>query len=433
MNQKLIRQIGRSQRLDILTTLKRRGPMTVKEMAAHFEMSYMGIKQHCLDLEKEGYLDTWRRPPTKTGRPEMLYRLTRRGLDLFPGAVLPLTLEVLEAVEKNYGPAAPTKILFTIFAQRTEAYRVRLQLPTLDERARTLTRLRDTDGYMAEFGVSEGYADNHASPPVAFPGVPCIVEHHSPIEALLRRWPILARLEKEMFERRAGLSRAARGTMRTGRVPLHVLSGVILSHAPLPLPPAPFPVRRHRPERPRRARAGVPTVGGRPRRCRFARALVRWLEDHDEVDAALRETAARAYIELTCQTDDPDRERAYLHIIEHVEPWLKPRQFALQQALAAHPHFAALPAHYDVFRRTVANRVRLYREENVARETEEARLSQQYAKLCGAQTVAFEGRGTHHARDGRRPARPRPRAAAGGVRGRGGTASGRPRGHGRHF
>ena len=28
-----------------------------------------------------------------------------------------------------------------------------------------------------------------------------IVEHYSPIEDLLRRFPILARLEKEMFER----------------------------------------------------------------------------------------------------------------------------------------------------------------------------------------------------------------------------------------
>ena len=203
MNQKLIRQIGRSQRLDILTTLKRRGPMTVKEMAAHFKMSYMGIKQHCLDLEKEGYLDTWRRPPTKTGRPEMLYRLTQRALNLFPGAVIPLTLEVLEAVEKNYGPAAPTKILFGIFAQRTEAYRVQLQLPSLDERARALVRLRDAEGYMAEFGGSGDARrpGNGQHPPDAAPGTLCIVEHHSPIEALLRRWPILARLEKEMFER----------------------------------------------------------------------------------------------------------------------------------------------------------------------------------------------------------------------------------------
>ena len=36
MNQKLIREIGRSQRLDILTALKRRGGMSVKELAAHF-------------------------------------------------------------------------------------------------------------------------------------------------------------------------------------------------------------------------------------------------------------------------------------------------------------------------------------------------------------------------------------------------------------
>ena len=121
-------------------------------------------------------------------------------------------------------------------------------------------------------------------------------------------------------------------------------------------------------------------------------ALECWLDDYDEVDAALRETSSLAYIALTCQTDDPARERAYLHIIEHVEPWLKPRQFALQQALAAHPAFAALPPHYDVFRRTVENRVRLFREENIPRETEEARLAQQYAKLCGAMTVRFDGR-----------------------------------------
>ncbi len=119
--------------------------------------------------------------------------------------------------------------------------------------------------------------------------------------------------------------------------------------------------------------------------------LVAWLDSYDEVCAALSEDATRAYIALTCQTDDPVRERAYLHIIENVEPWLKPRQFSLLQQLAAHSAFAALPAHYEVFRRGVRNQVRLYREANVPRETEEARLAQQYAKLCGAMTVQFDG------------------------------------------
>lgn len=196
MNQKLIREIGRSQRLDILTVLKRQGGMSVKELAAHFRMSYMGIKDHCLALEKDGYLDTWRRPKP-VGRPEMLYRLTTRARDLFPGANNPLIAEVLEAVQSAYGPAAPTKILFGIFAQRTEAYRTKIRFSGLVERAESLAGLRDAEGYMVELQGEE---------PATADGAPTlrIVEHHSPIEDLLRRYPILARLEREMFERVLG-------------------------------------------------------------------------------------------------------------------------------------------------------------------------------------------------------------------------------------
>ena len=120
-------------------------------------------------------------------------------------------------------------------------------------------------------------------------------------------------------------------------------------------------------------------------------ALVHWLDAYDEVGAAINEDGTRAYIAMTCQTDDAERERAYLHIIENVQPWLKPREFALLRQLAGMPAFAQLPPHFAVFRRSVENRVRLYREANVARETEEARLAQQYAKLCGATTVFFDG------------------------------------------
>lgn len=198
MNQKLIREIGRSQRLDILTALKRQGGMSVKELAAHFRMSYMGIKDHCIALEKEGYLDTWRRPKA-VGRPEMLYRLTDRARELFPGANNPLTAEVLEAVQSTYGPAAPTKILFGIFGQRTEAYRRKIRFPSVEERAECLAKLRDAEGYMSEVMRDESAQGTTEPTNGAWPLR--IVEHHSPIEDLLRRYPILARLEREMFER----------------------------------------------------------------------------------------------------------------------------------------------------------------------------------------------------------------------------------------
>ena len=68
-----------------------------------------------------------------------------------------------------------------------------------------------------------------------------------------------------------------------------------------------------------------------------------WLVHHSEVSAALAESSSLAYIEMTCQTDDESKEKAYMHIVEVVDPWLKPRQFALMQKLVQSPLFKQLP------------------------------------------------------------------------------------------
>ena len=119
--------------------------------------------------------------------------------------------------------------------------------------------------------------------------------------------------------------------------------------------------------------------------------LETWLANRSEVAAAVDESSALTYIAMTCQTDDEAREKAYMHIVEVVDPWLKPRNFALMQKLASSPFFSQLPDYYAVFRRSVEAQVKIYREENVARETEIARLAQQYQKLVGAMTVQFDG------------------------------------------
>lgn len=206
MNEKLSKEFGNGQRVDILTELKRHGGRSVKELSAHFRMSYMGVKGHCLDLHRDGYLTTWRRPKP-LGRPELVYRLTRRAHELFPGATHQLTGEILDAVQQTYGPAAPNKMLFVVFAQRLENYRA--QLPKLDlaERAEALARLRDAEGYMAEFHSPHALVNGKG--PELWDRLPGsdrmqIVEHHSPLEEVLRRYPIVARLERELFERTLG-------------------------------------------------------------------------------------------------------------------------------------------------------------------------------------------------------------------------------------
>ena len=130
----------------------------------------------------------------------------------------------------------------------------------------------------------------------------------------------------------------------------------------------------------------------RAAQARSASELERWLLDWSELNAALDEEASRRYIAMTCHTDNADAEKAYLHFVEHVEPQLKPRQFALEKIYVAHPQRGNLPmTRFEMFNRDVKNHVELFRPENVALETEEAKLCQQYQKLIGAQTVSFRG------------------------------------------
>jgi oligoendopeptidase F len=120
--------------------------------------------------------------------------------------------------------------------------------------------------------------------------------------------------------------------------------------------------------------------------------LERALLDWSELSAALDEEGSKRYIAMTCHTDNSQAEIAYLHFVEHVEPEIKPRQFALEQAYLAQPLRAELnPRRYEVFDRDTKLHVELFRPENVPLETEEAKLGQQYQKLSGALTVNFRG------------------------------------------
>jgi len=190
MKQRLLQQVGRSARLRVLNELKRTQGLCVADLATRIGMSYMGAKGVCLDLEKRGLLDTWRQPQ-KMGRPHLLYRLTQRAHDLFPTESNALTIETLDAARKLFGPTAPEKLLLVVYQKRAEQYLAKLKGETPAERAKWLARLRDHDGYMAECEVAET-------------GAVRIVEHHSPVLDILREFPLVAKLEVDLFQRLVG-------------------------------------------------------------------------------------------------------------------------------------------------------------------------------------------------------------------------------------
>ncbi len=140
------------------------------------------------------------------------------------------------------------------------------------------------------------------------------------------------------------------------------------------------------------------TLQARGTGCKTLAELEKWVLDWGELSAALDEESSKRYIAMTCHTDSPPAEKAYLHFVEKIDPELKPRQFELEkiyvqrkEALQKSPDKPETNGRYLVFDRDVKNHIELFRPENVPLETEEAKLSQNYQKLSGSLTVIFRG------------------------------------------
>lgn len=184
---KVLRDFSRPHWVDIVRELKSSTGLSVSELSKRLNMSYMGVKQHCVDLEKKGYLDTWRRPKP-VGRPEKVYRLTRKTEPLFPTVGVEFALDLLENVRATYGGTAPEKLIFGFFEKTGTRYAGKVKGNSIAERASSLARIRDAEGYRSEcrFDVGNGL---------------CIVEHHNLLEPIASAYPSVMRMEEAMIGR----------------------------------------------------------------------------------------------------------------------------------------------------------------------------------------------------------------------------------------
>lgn len=180
------REIAPSVSWEILRLVKRSGGMCVNELSAALKMSYMGVKQHCDDLKKRGYVDTWRRPK-QTGRPEKIYRPAPK-LDLvLPNWGNELCLGLLSFVSQTYGETVPERLLYSFLQQKVERWNGKLKGRSSDERAAELAKLRNADGWMCEALNDERGLR--------------IVDHHSPLIEVGRLYPALWDLEVRVLSR----------------------------------------------------------------------------------------------------------------------------------------------------------------------------------------------------------------------------------------
>ena len=89
----------------------------------------------------------------------------------------------------------------------------------------------------------------------------------------------------------------------------------------------------------------------------------------------------------------PPAKPAFLDYVENIDPRVKPRCQELDIKYCETPAANDLPVErYGVLDRRLRARVELFREENIPRQTSEAKLEQQYQEISGAQMVEFDGR-----------------------------------------
>ncbi|MFT5423168.1 MAG: oligoendopeptidase F [Phycisphaerales bacterium] len=120
--------------------------------------------------------------------------------------------------------------------------------------------------------------------------------------------------------------------------------------------------------------------------------LERWLLDRSELEAAISESAAIRYIDMTCDTANEAKKQAYLDYVENVTPKVTPASFALDTRYTELAQkFPLDKRRYEVIDRDTKTAVALFREENVPLQTQLTKLDQEYDTVCGAMTVQFEG------------------------------------------
>jgi oligoendopeptidase F len=117
------------------------------------------------------------------------------------------------------------------------------------------------------------------------------------------------------------------------------------------------------------------------------RFLADWTSLHERID----EVGARLAIAKDVNTADKEAEKRYMRFMEEVFPKAMEAEQALKAKLLDSGQH---PSGFDLPLRKIKAEADLFRQENLALKVEVARLSTEYGKVTGAQTVEWEGKET---------------------------------------
>lgn len=171
---------------DLLFQIKTRGPSRTLDLAQTLGISRQAALQSLEKLAAEGLVEhaTAR---AGVGRPRRSWSLTTRGHGRFPDTHAQMTVDLIEAVRAEFGPAVLDRLIARRERLVGEGYKAALPDAGLEARLAKLAQLRAAEGYMAQWSKQ---AD----------GSYLLIENHCPICAAATACQGFCRAELSLFQ-----------------------------------------------------------------------------------------------------------------------------------------------------------------------------------------------------------------------------------------
>lgn len=179
---------------DILQYLLKQGEAGAQALADSLGVSAQAIRRHLKDLLAEELIEH-RAVQAGMGRPNYLYRLSRKGRDRFPAQYDEFAISLLDTLADTVGHDQVSTILQKQWERKAQEYRDRMGEGSIEERVDRLVSLRKQEGYMAEWHEVEPDGDICTTGPCFM-----ITEYNCAISHIAENFPSVCGHELEMFQ-----------------------------------------------------------------------------------------------------------------------------------------------------------------------------------------------------------------------------------------
>jgi len=121
--------------------------------------------------------------------------------------------------------------------------------------------------------------------------------------------------------------------------------------------------------------------------------LEQWIQDRNELEAAVSEAFSWRYVHLTQDSSDERAADLYQYAVEELLPRIARLEDKLNRKMVESPYLDQLdPEDFSIHLRTIRNAVQLFRRENIPLTTEAQLKAKEYGKIISEMTIGVNGK-----------------------------------------